>query len=324
MPDADCRIHADIDIDILGKILFDLLDPSVDLVDDRYAVGSRLRHHHYRHHRLSVALQDVVAILRLKRCRAHLAQTHIPSPGRFDDDVVELLDFGHLSHRLDGQFGRIPLDLSGGKLDILALQRRAHIECRQVVRGQAGGIEPEAHRISFLSPDIDLADARNVLKHLLEPVVGDPVDVEKITRLAGDGDHQDRGGVGVGFGDGRRIGIGGQVALGAGGAVTHIVCRCFQVDAELELHGDLAAPLAADRGQRAQSGYTIDRGLERLGDLRFDNVGIGARISSAHGDDRRIDRRILANSQLGESIGAEQDDHDRHHDRQHRPLYADC
>ena len=153
-----------------------------------------------------------------------------------------------------------------------------HVERRQAVGGELLGVDPQPHGVGLVAPDVDPADLGDGLQPLDEELVGDARQLEQVAAVAADGDLEDRRLVGVGLRDRRRVDVGGQVALGPRHPVADVVGGGLEVGVELELDGDRRASLAADRGQGADAGDAVDRLLERLGDLRLDDVGGGAAV----------------------------------------------
>ena len=67
-------------------------------------------------------------------------------------------------------------DAAGGDLDVLLAQRTDHVAGRDLARGEAIGIEPQAHRILALAEDGDVADAGHALQGVAH------VDVEVVAQ----------------------------------------------------------------------------------------------------------------------------------------------
>ena len=89
--DIGRRIHADAYADILGQILLDLLDASVELIGDGNMIRTGLRGEGDGHHRnAAVAAQNRALILRRQNGLADIAKLDDRSVGLLDDQVVEL------------------------------------------------------------------------------------------------------------------------------------------------------------------------------------------------------------------------------------------
>ena len=179
-------------------------------------------------------------------------------------------------------------------------------------------VEPQAHRVRLVPPDVDSAHAGNGLQALGKGLVGDARKLEQIPRVAVHGEHQDGEVVCIGLGHSRRVDVRGKVGQSAEHAIPDVVGSLLDVRGEVELDGDGAAPLAAHRSERSDPRDAVDGVLEGLGDLRFDDVCVGPTVAGAHRDDGRVDGRKLPNTQLPEADQPEQHDRDGHHDRQNR------
>ena len=129
------------------------------------------------------------------------------------------------------------------------------------------------------------------------------------------GYHEDGRGVGIGFRYSRRVTVVGQVALCTRHLVAHVVGGRFEVDGQLKLYGDAALPLLAHTGERTDAGDTVDVLLQRFGNLVLDDVGIGTRVRTRHGNDGIVYRRIFAHAQVIVADEAKQQDDDGEHRR---------
>ena len=261
-------------------------------------VGSRLGDHHDAHHRDAVHLHVAARILGTQFGASHIAQADDAVGGFAYDQVVELLRGVHQPHRADRQLGGVAFDAARGKLYVFAVEGVLDVHGRNAISGHLGRVEPQAHRVAFLTPYLHAADVVDRLQLLLDRQVGDLAQFQQRTFVALDGYHQDRRGVGIGFGDRRRVAVAGQVALGARHFVAHVVGRGFQIYREFEFDRDAALSLAADARHRADARDAVYVLFERLGDLVLDHIGIGSRIGARHRDDGIVDTRVFAYAEV--------------------------
>ena len=283
---------------VVREVLFHRLHALVDGVGYLDVVGARLGDHHHADHRDAVHLHITARVLRTQFGASHVAQADDAVGVLAHHQVVELLRGVHQAHRADGQLGGVALDAARGQFDILAVEGVFDVGGGDAVTGHLGRIEPQAHRVAFLAPYLHAAHVADGLQLLFDREVGDLAQFQQRPLVALDGHHQDRRGVGVGFGHRRGIAVAGQVALGARHLVAHVVGGGFEVHRELELHGDTALALTADARQRTDARDAVDVLLERLGNLVFDYVGIGARIGAGDGDDRVVDAGVLPHAEV--------------------------
>jgi hypothetical protein len=122
---------------------------------------------------------------------------------------------------------------------------------------------------------------------------------------AGEAHPHDRLRVGLDLGHHRLVRRVGQQRAHARHAVAHIVGRRVDVALEHELHGDGADFLARHRLDRAHAFDARERVLQRLGDLRLDDLRARALEDGAHRHHRRVDLRVLAYRQALEGNDAE-------------------
>ena len=261
-------------------------------------VGARLGDDDDADHRHAVHLHVAARVLRTEFGAADVAQADDAARVGADHQVVELLRGVHQAHRADRQLGGVALDAARRQFDVLAVERLLDVHGRDAVAGHLRRVEPQAHRVAFLTPYLHAADVVDRLQLLLDRQVGDLAQFQQRTFVALDGYHQDRRGVGIGFGDRRRVAVAGQVALGARHFVAHVVGRGFQVYREFEFDRDAALSLAADARHRADARDAVYVLFERLGDLVLDHIGIGSRIGARHRDDGIVDTRVFAYAEV--------------------------
>ena len=126
--------------------------------------------------------------------------------------------------------------------------------------------------------------------------------------------YEDRLRIRLDLGDDRFVDLVRHAPAHAADAVAHVGGRDVGIDVGAEAHGDLAALLAAGRGDDLDAFDAGDRVLQDLRDLGLDDLGGGAAIDRLHRDDRLVDIGIFAD---GEAAIA--DDADQHHQQaQHR------
>ena len=73
--------------------------------------------------------------------------------------------------------------------------------------GQRVGVKPQAHRVGFIAPDIDLPHAVNGLEAGFEEIVGQGAEFEQAALLAADVEKDDRIAVRIGLGHRGRLRI---------------------------------------------------------------------------------------------------------------------
>ena len=64
-------------------------------------------------------------------------------------------------------------DVAAGHVGVLARERVAHRRDRQLIRGQAVGVDPDVDGALEAADDLDLADAGGPLEERLDDLVGD-------------------------------------------------------------------------------------------------------------------------------------------------------
>ena len=95
---------------------------------------------------LLVVLGDHVGFLGAELDARDVAQAHDRAVAVGDDQVLELLGRAQVGVREQVDLHEVALGLADGGEVVVALQRRVHVAGREVERGEAIGIDPDAHR----------------------------------------------------------------------------------------------------------------------------------------------------------------------------------
>ena len=261
-----------------------------------------------------------VVILRAQLHVGHVAQPHEPVAGLADDEIAELLDGAEI-----GVGGQVHLDqrtlgaADGGK-EIIVGQRQANLVRADVERGQAVGFEPDAHGEGAAAQDVRALHAfqrgEPGLDHADE-VIGDLVRLQNVrgeTQIAGGnlrvgGFDVDHGHFGL-----RRQVVADLVHLGADFGE-----RLVGVVIQLEPGGDGGQAQRAARLQVFNAVGGGDGALERRGDEAAHQLGAGADIDGGDGDGGVFTARILADVERADGLETGDQNHQVHHQRQHRP-----
>ena len=93
-----------------------------------------------------VVLGDHVGLLGAELDARDVAQAHDRAVAVGDDQVLELVDRAQVGVREQVDLDEVALGLADGGEVVVALQRRVHVAGREVERGEAVGIDPDAHR----------------------------------------------------------------------------------------------------------------------------------------------------------------------------------
>ena len=261
-----------------------------------------------RNGRLAIEADDLTLIERADLGLAHVAQAHEIAIGVLDDEIVELFRRTEIRLGQHRELTLLALDAARRHLDVLAAQRVLDILRRQLVGGEPLRIEPNAHRIGPVAVEAHLGHAIQGRELVLDVAVGVVGDLQSRMVLAREGEKHDGLGISLAFLDDRLVDLLRQVPPHAADPVADVRRGVVRVAVELERHRDLARFLSADRSDEVDALDAGEQILEHLGDLRLDDRRARAGIVGLHGDDRRVDRRILAHAQA--LIGDEPDEHE--------------
>ncbi len=199
-----------------------------------------------------------------------------------DDDVVELLAGIDAAERAQPDLPLALLERPAGNLDVLLLNRVAHLVDRQAVRVQLLDVDDDVNFARPVAADGDGADAVDRLQRALDLLVGDLGQRAQARALPRDDQAHDRVGVGVLFLDDRRQDLGRHVPHRAGDLLAHRVRGVVQIAPEQELHGDAGVAAGVHVGaQLVDAGDAAERVLHRHDDRRGHLVGRRARAAGA-------------------------------------------
>ena len=249
--------------------------------------------------------------------------------GLLHHDVGELVRIGEPPLRLhrDLECARLldrrRVEDAGGDLDVLRLQRQRHVVRRHAQRLQPAGIEPDPHRIVAAAEHRDRADAVDAGERILDLERRVVRDEQGVARIVGRDQVHDHHQVGRGLGDGHADSahVGRQARLRDADAVLHLHLRDIQVGADIERDRDGEASVGGRIRRHVEHVlHAVDLLLDRSDHGGGDDLGVGAGVLPGDVDDRRRDLRILRDRQADERHAAEDDEHDRQHRGEDRPV----
>ena len=316
-------VVGDVDGEALGQLLAQARQLGLERLRERQRIGGGLLDQAERDRVATVEAHDAALVLRGERDAADVADAHRVAVDVAHDDVLELGDALQVRLRDDGEFALAALDAPRRQFDVLPPQRVLDVLRREREAGQPVGGEPHAHRELALAEDAHVGRARQRLQARLHEPVGDVGNLERRQRHAREGQPDDRVRVGLDLGDHRLVDRVGQLRAHARDAVAHVGRCAVRIALEAEAHGDLALLGARDRREHVDSLDAGDRILERLGDLRLDDVGRRAQVFRRDGDRRLVDLRVFAHLQPRIRNEPEQQDDQRQHRGEHGPPDAD-
>ena len=218
---------------------------------------------------------------------------------------------------------RIGADDAGSDLHVLLANRAHDVACRQAAARDALGIEPHAHRVVARAEQTHFAHARQAREHVAHLQRGVVAQINRVVAAVGGSQVHDHQQVGRGLlrrhADAAHVFR--QTRQRLRDAVLHLHLRVVDVGAEAERdrqqHRAVAGRL---RGHVEHVLDAVDFLLERRGDGLGDHLRVRARILRAHLHRRRHDLGVLADRQLPYGDGADQEDDDRQHRREDRPV----
>ncbi len=242
--------------------------------------------------------------------------------------------------------GRRTVELAGGHLDVLLLQRGGDIGDGEAVGGELVRIDPDALGILAAAEHRDVADAVETEQLVADVQVDVVGEVVLVVGLVGREQMHDQHQVGRGLahGDAEVAHVRRQTRLGDRKAVLHQHVGDIEVGADLEGHRQQHVAVVGRQRRHVEHVVdAVDLLLDRRRDGGGHRLGVGARIGGADGHRRRHDLGILRDRQrlVGDEAEDQEDDRrDGREDRsvdeemgethrsnlmeEHRPVQAGC
>ena len=321
--DIAAGVEADGQFDVRRQVPLDDGQTPIELVGDGDLVGPALGTQHDADRGHAVAAQHRALVTRGDLGVAHVAETHHAIPIALDDALVKHIGIvAETAQGADVQVDAVALDAPRGQFHVGGAKRLADIDRRQPVGRQRVGVQPQAHRVFFIAPDIDLPHAVNRLEAGFEKLVGQGAEFEQAALLAADVEKDDRIAVRIGLRHRGRLGIVRQAPHRRGDPVADVIGGAIEIVAQVELDVHRAATLATHGLHASNTRNRVDLFFESLGDLILDNDRIGAGIAGLNRHQRPLGQRELTHRKLANGDKAEHHDDHRHDDRQHRPANA--
>ena len=301
-PEAvELRLHP---VDHLDGVRAGLL--ADDELDGVLAVQARERA------RLDHAVLRVAEVAHPERAVAHVR----------DDQVVEVRDGLDASHRPDHELAPGLIEAPARQLQVLALDRFAHLADRETLRREAIRIHRDVDGALLPAEHDDLSDTGerlDVLLHLPARELGHLAQVPAARER--DAHHRNR--VHVELVDHRRVRTDGQLRQDGRHLVAHVLRRGVARLLEHELHDDGRQALLGNAAELVDAVDRVDRLLEDLRDAGLHLLDARALQRGGDRDDREVDVRKEVEPEATVGEEAEHDQRHDQHGREHRAADED-
>ena len=138
---------------VLRQVFLHFLHTLVYGIGNLNVVGTRLRDYYNTHHRDAVHLHITFDVCRTKFGAAYVTESDNTVAVLFQNEVVELFCRMHQSERADGELNGISFDTTRWKFHIFAVYSVLYVDRGNAITGHFDRVEPQAHGVTFLSPD---------------------------------------------------------------------------------------------------------------------------------------------------------------------------
>ena len=234
-----------------------------------------------------------------------------------DLDVAHRLGRRALAHRADVELAARVLEIARGLLHLLALQRRFHVEHRQLQRLEFRVVHPHAQVARLVAGQRDLADAGQDLELVHDAQLDELGQRVNVARRRRGGQQQDRLVLRVGLHQ-RRL-VHAQRQLHAADLRLHLGQRGVDVPVDVELERDRRLPLLDLRGDIAHALRGKHLLLQAVDHLALHDLRRRARPGAVDRQHGKIDVRLLGNAQARKADCAENDQRGHQHPSEDRP-----
>src|SRR5690554_3376685 len=309
--------------DVGGQIFLQLFETQQGVVHYGNVIGTGLGHQHIVDHGHPVHFKNTVHILRLYNGAAQIGKANHAVAVLIHHHAVKIFHQGKAPHGTYGKFRIAAFNPSGRQLYILTNKCIAHIHRRQLISGQFGRVHPQANGKAFGTPGADLTHPLNGLQTLFKIDFGKLGQVDEGTTAAAQGNGENGLGVGIGLGYHWRVGIGGQAPHGARDFIAHVVGSGLQIHFQLKFYGNATGTIATAAADASNALNAVNGLLQGLGNLGFDNIGIGPGKTGGDRHKGLVDAREITHAQVAETDEANDDDKNIHHYGQNGTPYAE-
>src|SRR5690606_17971960 len=207
-----------------------------------------------------------------------------------DDRVRDLVDVRKLAERSDVQILETFADVASRKGHVLAADRVHDVGGRQLHRDQPVADQVDVDLAIDASPDLDRADARDLLEAAHQVLLENPRQILERQRRAR-ADHDDRLLVRVELANLRRIDLGGKRLTHAVERRAHVIRRRVEVRALREAKLDLGEAFARPRADSLEIRNTGDRVLDPFGNDQLHLFRADVSVAHPDAELRKLDRR---------------------------------
>ncbi len=310
------------DLEIRRQRGADLIDSLLDGGDHVERVGARLLAHGERDRRLAVEPRNGTRLLVGVLHFADIGDADGRSIDGGDDDAREIERLLDAAERTERELAVALVDAPAGDLDVLRRQRQPDLLDVVVVGGEFLRIQQHLDLALALADEADLADAVDRLDVLLDLVIDYLGHLAQVP-LRTDDDVEHGRGVGGELLHHGRARVARQLAEHRADLVADLLRGDLGVFFENESDGDDGDAFGGGRVQFVDAGDGVDRLFERLGHLRLDFLGRGARQHGGDGDEGELDLGEEVDAEL--PVGIQPDHHQRQdeHGGEDGPANAD-
>ena len=299
----------------------DPLERGLGRLDHRDRVGAGLTAHFEHDGRHAVQSREGALFLGAVLGAADVADADRRAVARGHDQVVELAGIAEAPDGAQRALVDVGRDVAAGQVRVLLLQRIADFGDRQLVGGEAVGLDPDAHRPLEPADDLHFANAGRALERHLDDLVRDLGELAN-RQLARQGNRQDRIAIGILLHDYRRLDVVGQPAQRRRDAIAHVLRGDVDVAIEVERHVEHRLSGRRDRPELADAFHAVDDFFEHVGDLGLDFLDRSAGQGGPDHHVWQVHRREPIDAQPHERRAANH--HERHDDHRREDGAADA
>ena len=297
-------------MNVRGQVVAHGHDLFAHPVRHRHGIGLGLAHHAQANGRFTVGAQHRIIVFHAQRHPGHIAQAQQVIALATHHQVLECLHGGQAIVRPNGEAAGFRFQLARRQFHVVAAQGLFDIGDGDLVGGHTLAIQPHAHGITALATDNHFRYPIEHGKTVHQGPFGKIGQLLGRQGAAGQGDPDNRPGIGIGLGDHRGFRFFRQPVEHPGYRIAHVVGGDIHIPLQGEFHRGTGRAQAAARFDLAHPFHPGNCPFDDLNDLGINNFRRGAGIIHTDGHFRRVDIRVFPDRQFHQRTDA------KHHDQQ--------
>ena len=130
-------------------------------------VSTWLRDNDRTYHRNAISPKNILSVCSIKFCITHISKSNYSKIILNKNKIIKIFGRLHQTHCTNRLLNIITLNTTGRQLNIFSIQSILNIHWSNIKRSHPYRIQPQAHSISILTPNLNRTNVRYSLQTLL-------------------------------------------------------------------------------------------------------------------------------------------------------------